>query len=173
MDLLTREEFQQHFRTATRAFHLELKDSYNVAHEDEPFRKWQAGEHDDHAWRRPWQAFIREVTGAGCVMQRVRVVTVPHTPYTRWLLDIAGDNVKAGEDIRYLPRHLAADVDFPPEDCWLFDDERLVLSVFPGDGRAGAFVTETDAALIHRYRVARDTLWERSIPHADYVQRVV
>src|SRR4051812_29098488 len=98
MDLLTKEEFQQHFAGSKRAFHLELRDTYNVVAEDEPFRKWQAGEYDDHAWRRPWQAFIRDVTRAGCVMQRARVVTVPHAAYTRWLLDIAGDNVEAGED---------------------------------------------------------------------------
>lgn len=166
---MTYEEFQTCFHDAKRAWHLELKDTYRVAHEDEPLRKWLAGAYDDLAWRRPWQRFILEVTSAGCEVQRLRVVTVPHTDYTRWLLAIAGDNVKAGEDIRYLPRHLATDVDFPAEDCWLFDDDRLVLSVFPGDGRTGAFVVETDPQLIERYRAARDLTWSRGVPHADYV----
>jgi hypothetical protein len=169
MDLLSSEEFRLYFHTAKRAFHLELKDSYHVDAEAEPLRKWQAGEYDDHAWRHPWQSFLRERTAAGCAIQRVRVVTVPHAPYTKWLLSIAGDNVKAGEDIRYLPRHLAADVDFPSEDCWLFDDDQLVLSIFPGDGRQGAFAAEHDPDLMHRYRVARDTVWDRAIPHAEYI----
>ncbi|MFC5834672.1 DUF6879 family protein [Nonomuraea insulae] len=168
MARLSDQDFQQHFRTAKRAFHLELKDSYHVNSETEPFRKWRAGEHDDHAWRRSWQAFLRE-TSAECLIQRVRVVTVPHAPYTRWLLDIAGDNVKAGEDIRYLPRQLATDIDLPEEDCWLFDDEHLVLSTFPGDGRAGVFVATDDAHLLRRYATARDLVWERAIPHAEYI----
>ncbi|MFI6534205.1 DUF6879 family protein [Nonomuraea sp. NPDC050547] len=170
MNLISGDAFREHFQPGVRAFHLELKDAYHVDSEAEPLRKWQAGEYDDHAWRRPWQGFLRERTDAGCVIQRVRVVTVPHSTYTRWLLAIAGDNVAAGEDIRYLPRHLAVDVDFPVEDCWLFDDDQLVLSVFPGDGRKGAFASETDPGLISRYRVARDLVWDRAIPHAEYVR---
>jgi hypothetical protein len=162
-------EFQRRFSVCKRAFHLELRDSYHVASEEEPFRKWQAGEHDDHVWRRPWQSFLREQAAAGCVIQRVRVVTVPHSAYTRWLLAIAGDNVAAGEDIRYLPRHLAADIYLPEEDYWLFDDDQLVLSTFPGDGRAGLFTTADDAQLIRQCRTARDLTWERSIPHSDYI----
>ncbi|GAA2220290.1 hypothetical protein GCM10009850_122170 [Nonomuraea monospora] len=169
MAQLSDDDFRQHFSRAKRAFHLELKDSYHVDSEAEPFRKWRAGEHDDHAWRRPWQALVREHTSAGCLIQRVRVVTVPHTLYTRWLLDIAGDNVKAGEDIRYLPRHLTTDVDLPEEDCWLFDDEHLVLTMFPGDGRVGVFVATDNSHLLRRYLAARDRVWERAMPHAEYI----
>ncbi|MEV0618524.1 DUF6879 family protein [Nonomuraea sp. NPDC050404] len=166
---LSDEDFQQYFRDAKRAFHLELKDSYHVVSEAEPLRKWKAGEFDDHAWRRSWQAFLREQTANGCMIQRVRVVTVPHSLYTRWLLNIAGDNVKAGEDIRYLPRHLAESIDLPEEDCWLFDEEHLVLSTFPGDGRVGVFVVADNARLIDRYAGVRDLVWQRAIPHAEYI----
>ena len=38
-------------------------------------------------------------------MERVRVVSEPHSDYTRFGIDLARRlNVPAGEDIRYLPR---------------------------------------------------------------------
>ncbi|GAB0102412.1 hypothetical protein JMUB6875_13800 [Nocardia sp. JMUB6875] len=42
-------------------------------------------------------------------MQRVRVVTEPHTDYIRFAIAITAGNVAAGEDIRWLPREHAPD----------------------------------------------------------------
>jgi hypothetical protein len=47
MEPLSYDEFKAIARTNRRAFHLELRDSYNVAAEDEPFGKWQRGEPDN------------------------------------------------------------------------------------------------------------------------------
>ena len=105
-----RAEFRIQNRDRRRAFHLELKDTYNVAAEDEPFGRWQRGEPDDYAWHQGWLDFLREVTAAGVQVQRVRVVSTPHTDYTRWGLEVARLNIQAGEDVRYLPRHLTKDI---------------------------------------------------------------
>jgi len=106
MEPLSLEEFEEAVRRSRRAFHLELRDSYNVAHEDEPFRKWLSGEPDSYAWRRDWLTFIREVTESGTVVQRVRIASVPHTDYFRWEIALTPHNIEAGEDVRCLPRHL-------------------------------------------------------------------
>ncbi|SRR6266487_1799432 len=169
MEPLSYEEFKTLVRGSKRAFHLELKDTYNVAAEDEPFGRWQRGEPDDYAWHQDWLGFLREVTAASVQVQRVRLVSVPHTTYTRWGLDVSRLNTRAGEDMRYLPRHLAGDIDWPDDDFWLLDDDKLVLSVFSGDGRTGGFARNTSPQLLAQCLAVRDQVWARAIPYAQYV----
>jgi hypothetical protein len=163
------EDFKTLTAASKRAFHLEQRDTYNVEAEDEPFGKWLRGEPDDYAWHRDWARFVRQVTAAGICVQRVRVVSVPHVAYTRWGLDVAPLNIEAGEDIRYLPRHLTEDIQWPDEDYWLLDDDQLILSVFSADGRTGAFAAGTSPELVRQCRIVRDQVWERAIPYAQYV----
>jgi len=169
VERISPDEFKAMLRTSRRAWHLELRDTYNVRVEDEPFRRFLSGEPDDYAWRRPWLGFIREVTDAGIAIERLRLISVPHTDYTRWGLKLASQNIEAGEDVRYLRRELAGDVALPDEDCWLLDDDSLVLSVFFEEGRVGGFAREPDHDLTARYRAVRDELWPRAVSHAAYI----
>lgn len=164
MERMTYDEFKATLRACKRAWHLELRDTYHVAIEDEPFRRFLEGEPDDYAWRRSWLSFIREVSGAGVVVQRLRLVSVPHTDYTRWGLALAPQNIAAGEEVRYLRRERAEDIELPPEDCWLFDDNDLVLSVFSDDGRTGGFTRESNHELTDWYRQVRDPNLAESHP---------
>jgi hypothetical protein len=168
MERLTYDEFEALLRASRRAWHIELRDTYNVESEDEPFERFLNGEPDDYAWRAEWLDLIREVTAAGLIVQRARIVTVPHSDYTRWGLVVAPQSIDAGEDIRYLPRHLAGDIDLPQDDYWLFDDDTLVLSVFSEDGRTGWFARESDIDLTVHCRKVRDQVWSRAIPFAEY-----
>jgi hypothetical protein len=172
MLVLFNPEFHQLFREASaRAFHLETKDSYTTPEEAEPLRKWLAGEPDtDTGWYSEWDELVATTCRRGVKVQRVRVVTVPHTDYTRWLLATSETEVAAGEDIRWLPRHLTVPDDYTSDDWWLFDDTRLGYTLFDREGRfAGLGVTD-DPVLLARARRVRDTLWERAIRHADYVR---
>jgi hypothetical protein len=169
MEQLTYDDFKAMARTSRRAFHLELSDDYNIASEDEPFGKWQRGEPDDYAWHQDWLRFLREATAAGIRVQRVRVVSLPHTGYTRFGLAIGRLNTEAGEDLRYLPRDLTQGIDLPGEDYWLLDDDRLVLSVFSEDGRTGGFALETSEQLLQQCLAARQQVWELATPYAEYV----
>jgi hypothetical protein len=101
-------------------------------------------------------------------VQRVRLASVPHSDYVRWGLDISPLNIEAGEDIRYLPRHLTEGIELPDEDYWLLDDDTLILSVFSPDGRTGGFARESSQELLRQCLVARDQLWDRAIPYAQY-----
>lgn len=168
MEPLGYEDFKAVAASGKRAFHLEQRDSYHVAAEDEPFGRWLAGEPDDYAWHQDWLSFLRQATAAGVAVQRVRLASVPHTDYIRWGLHIARLSIAAGEDIRYLPRHLAAGIRLPEEDFWLVDDDKLIWSVFSADGRTGGFAWEDRPELVRQCREVRDQAWERAVPYARY-----
>src|SRR5947207_275400 len=114
---ITGQRFEELLRRSRQAFHLELRDSYHVEQEDEPFARWLAGQPDDYAWRRDWLSFVQAVTAAGTDIRRLRVVTEPLSYYVRWEKSLDPQNIAAGEEIRYLPRRAATDIEFPAEDC--------------------------------------------------------
>jgi hypothetical protein len=169
MEPVSYEDFKALACTRRRAFHLEQRDAYNVAVEDEPFRRWLHGEPDDYAWHADWLEFVRQATAAGVLVQRVRLASVPHTDYVRWGLDVSRLNTEAGEDIRYLPRHLAVGIDLPAEDYWLLDDDMLILSVFSAAGRTGWFAWPSDPGSLGQCVTVRDQVLERAVPYAQYV----
>src|SRR6266516_6899861 len=108
MELLTADQRDALFDTFQRdAFHLELRDSYAVDSEDESYRRWKRGEPPDPADQdRPWLQRIRRITQRGGIVRRIRVITEPISEYVRFEYDSTPENLAAGEDIRWLPRHL-------------------------------------------------------------------
>jgi Family of unknown function (DUF6879) len=116
----------------------------------------------------PLSACLRRGHDSSGQCQRVRLAPSPHTGYIRWGLDISPLNIEAGEDIRYLPRHLTTGIELPDEDYWLLDDDTLILSVFSADGRTGGFALEPDPDLLRHCLAVRDQVWDRAIPYARY-----
>jgi hypothetical protein len=169
MEPLSYESFKALALASKRAFHLEQQDSYNVASEDEPFGRWLRHEPDDYSWHQDWLSFLLQATAAGVAVQRVRLASVPYSDYIRWGLDVSPLNIEAGEDIRYLPRHLTKDIELPDDDFWLLDDDTLILSVFSPDGRTGGFASETDPDLLAQCLTVREQVWDRAIPYSQYV----
>ncbi|MGW2153910.1 DUF6879 family protein [Nonomuraea sp. NPDC001699] len=166
---LTRDDFRALWLRRRRAFHLEMRDSYGVEDEEGPFRRWLLGETDDYQWHQSWLSFARMSTRRGTIIQRARIVTEPLSDYIKWAMTIDPQNIEAGEDIRYLPRHQAADLHLPEEDYWLLDEDTLVLSLFMPDGSSGGFGLVSDPGLLEECRTARDQVWARAIPYALYV----
>ncbi|MGW4770256.1 DUF6879 family protein [Nocardia sp. NPDC004278] len=154
----------------TEAFHLEVQDTYGVPDEDEAFRAFIANEpYDYREWFQDWYRFVQELTGRGVSMSRVRVVTVPHTDYQRWSLVIAGLNVEAGEEIRYLPRHLAGGV--PTDDYWLLDNKAVAFNLSDKDGRGtGSSAVTTDPVIVGQCLRIKERLWGMSTLYTEYVQ---
>lgn len=152
------------------AFHLEVGDVYAVPTESERFRRFLEGEPalpDEHKNR--WNDLIRETTRRGVVVGRVRVVTVPHTDYHRWLLSVTDTNTAAGEDIRYVLRHLAGEV--PPDDWWLLDNERVVYNMVGADRKPAGLAVTADAGIVGYCRSVKERLWASAIPYGEYVGR--
>jgi hypothetical protein len=170
VDLLQGEAFDDLFGTFNhQAFHLEVQDSYHTPEENAPFHLFLDGQTDNYAWHQPWLNLVREVTGVGKSIRRARVVTVPHGDYTRWGLTVAPHNIAAGEDIRWLPRHLMNTADLSADDYWLFDDDRVVFTVFEPGGRFAGGAATTDPTIVQYCRTVRDRVWEVAIPHDQYV----
>lgn len=170
MELLQDKAFDDLFHSFARsAFHLEVQDSYHTPDEAGPFELFLTGQDDDFAWHQPWLNLVRNVTASGKSIRRARVVSVPHVDYSRWGLTVAPHNIKAGEDIRWLPRHLIdADV-LTVDDYWLFDDNLVVFTVFEPSGRFAGGAATKDSKIVAYCREARDRVWAAAIPHGEYV----
>jgi hypothetical protein len=78
VELITSDQRDELLATFERdAFHLELRDAYHVANEDDPFKRWLNGDPDDRTWQRPWLSRVREARRSGRSVRRVRVGGVP------------------------------------------------------------------------------------------------
>jgi hypothetical protein len=163
------------FRAARfRAFHLEVRDQYLMDDEQEALRRFDAGvayERDEQpeSWK-AWDALMVESAGRGVALERLRVVTVPHTNYTRWLLSATDDNIATGEAVRWLPRHLVDPADLPYDDYWLFDTNMVAFNTFAEDGAFTGLSITTDPALVARCSRVRKRLWPKGIDHQRYCE---
>lgn len=170
MEFLQNEAYYALFRAFARtAFHLEVQDSYHTPDEAGPFQLFLTQQNDDLAWHQPWLNLVRNVTAAGKSIRRVRVVTVPHVDYTRWGLTVAPHNIAAGEDIRWLPRHVIEADTLSADDYWLFDDDLVVFTVFEPSGRFAGGAATSDPTIVSYCRTVRDRVWAAAIPHSKYV----
>lgn len=173
-DALDPEDFAGLFATVRRtAVHLELRDAYTP--DDPLFLRWQAGQvtsADIAEHEHEWAEIARTTVGRGVTMRRVRVVSEPLAPFTRFEYDGAGAlNEAAGEQVRWLPRRQAVGLCLPANDYWLFDDRLIRFGYFSGVGDyLGAELTE-DLALIKQCGNAFEEVWKRATPHKDYRPR--
>jgi hypothetical protein len=172
VELITSDQRDELFATFERdAFHLELRDAYHVAGEDDPFHRWLNGWPDDGVWQQPWLSRIRRATRSGRTVRRVRVVTEPLTDYIRWEHAVTAANQEAGEDIRWLPRHLVpSGIAWPlrANDWWLFDDRLLAVGHLRQDGSVLGSELIDDPRTVSTCARLRDQLWVIAVPHAQY-----
>jgi hypothetical protein len=148
--------------------HLEMRDAYGTAVELPHMAKWVAGEPDDLAWLEEWCNTLRAHVAAGKSVRRARIVSEPLSDYQRWSYSIAHPMVRAGEDIRWVPRRLVSSVALPGNDFYLFDDRLAVFLIYAGNGLAMDRVTSTEPADVQLCRSAFEAVWNLSIPHRDY-----
>jgi hypothetical protein len=169
--LPTSEQWGQLFGACERsAVHLEMRDSYDISDEDSMFAAWRAGRHDELAgWWRPWLDLIKETTGRGVQVRRARIVSEPVTEYIRFEYEITYANVAAGEQVRWLPRRAASALALPGNDFWLLDGRRVLFNHFTGDGQELGHEWSEDPAVIHLCETAFEAVWQRAIPHEEYL----
>lgn len=155
-----------------QAFHCEMRDSYLVDDEAEALRRFMAGEPPLTERPGPWQAWrdlMRDTTQRGVAVRRVRVVTVPHSDYVQWLLQITADGeLGSYENIRWLPRHLLDPELLSLDDWWLFDNHLLAYNLVNGEGAPAGLAATEDPMVVSAYCSARDRLWEKAIPNVQY-----
>ncbi|WP_245717687.1 DUF6879 family protein [Nocardia jejuensis] len=173
MEFRPSKQFPEWMRTARKsAFHMELRDAYAVPSESEPLRRFLNGEPPPVYDTSGWTELIRETTDRGLAISRVRVVTVPHSDYQRWLLSVTHENVDAGEDIRYLPRHLAESAHLPSDDWWLFDDELVAFNLVDSEGRPAGYGVTADPSIAAYCSSVKERLSTLAVPFYKYLQQV-
>ncbi|MGF6889451.1 hypothetical protein ABIA39_008947 [Nocardia sp. GAS34] len=151
-----------------RAFHLETRDEYRSESEQDGLHAFLSGQDPHGDWFSPWQKFVTELTERGVRMQRGRIVTVPPTDYTRYLLALTPHNIAAGEDVRWLPRDRADPTDAITDDFWLMDDAVVGFSLFDtNDWFVGGAVT-SDPRIVDLASTIRDRVWATAVPHAQF-----
>lgn len=174
MGLLLGAEFGRLFTSfGQTARRLEVRDRYDVEGERPYIARWQAGLQDDREhldrYRSPWLDVVRANVAQGRIYQRVRVFSEPLTDYLRYALRGTRQTVAAGEDIRYLPRARANELDLPDHDFWLFDDRRLVLLAFTADDRPLGGLLITEPHVVGQYAAWLDRAAEHSMPYVDFL----
>ncbi|MEB3962565.1 hypothetical protein OKJ48_20240 [Streptomyces kunmingensis] len=166
--------FSDLFRLAERsAVHLEMRDSYMQS--DPSYQAWRAGERDrvednDPAVR-TWLRLMSETMERGVRVRRARICSVPESDYVRFEHHVTDANVRAGEEVRWLPRRRASDLAMPGNDFWVFDDQLVVFLHFGGDGELSPDGDEeraTCTALVRMCSSAFEAVWERAVPHSEY-----
>ncbi|MET8611917.1 DUF6879 family protein [Streptomyces misionensis] len=156
------------FRTARHSCrHLETRDAYAL---DEDYREWAAGERFDPAERWSWWGELVSATVArGVSVQRARIVSEPLSPYVRYEYELTSPhNIKAGEDVRWLPRRQASALALPGNDFWLFDNGSVLFNHFAGDGTMTGEELVTDPAVVRLCASAFVSVWDRAVPHDQY-----
>jgi hypothetical protein len=159
--------FEALLKSAERsAVHLEARDTYDAS--DPAFQKWLI-DGDTSFNFDGWIELIGKAVERGVRMRRLRIVSEPVSDYIRWEHAISYGNVQAGEDLRWLPRHLAYDLPAPLADYWMFDQRIISYNYTGGDGTdTNKLDFVTDPRKIIPIVGMFEMLWERSIPHVDY-----
>ena len=153
------------------AFRLEALDRYAVPVEEEPLRRFLAGEPLDTGWLEPWLALVRAAAAAGKVIQRVHVVSEPPAAvdYLRYEFAYYRHTTAAGEDVRILPRVHAERLGLPARDFWLFDACRAALMRFDREGSLHGIELTDDPQVVARCCHWRDVALHYAIPFDRYV----
>ncbi|MYS63460.1 hypothetical protein GTW66_04845 [Streptomyces sp. SID5473] len=144
-----------------------MRDAYGL---DDDYREWVRGDRFDPAERWPWWIeLVRSGVDRGVAVHRARIVSEPVSAYVRYEYELtAGHNLKAGEDVRWLPRRQASDIALPGNDFWLFDGTTVLFNHFAGDGTMTGEEAVTDPAVVRLCRDAFVAVWGRAVAHGAY-----
>lgn len=169
------DEFTRLFETFEHtAFRLETLQKYTVEYEEEPIRRFLAGEPRPHdPSKDEWCDLIRQARADGKRMERVHVVVEPLTDYMRYELGWSyGNNVEAGEDIRIAPVPTGTWIEPIPRnrDFWLFDSHDLWTMTYDDEGRFLYAEHVEDPANIVRHNHLRDVAMHAAIGFREYTQ---
>src|SRR5213078_2293926 len=98
--------------------------------------------------------------GRGVEVRRARIVSEPVSEYIRfehYLTPFV--NVRAGEQVRWLPRRRATDLALPGNDFWLLDGRIVLVNHFTGEGESADHDVLEDPALAKLCATAFEAVW--------------
>ncbi|KIF76360.1 hypothetical protein QR77_25710 [Streptomyces sp. 150FB] len=154
------------------AVHLEMRDTYAVAEERSDVARWNAGRWTHEDGKRSlagWLSMVEETVGRGVTLRRARIVSEPVTDYIRFEHFTTPLNIEAGEEVRWLPRRQAIGIALPAVDFWLIDESVVRFNHFSGSGDAVEPEITEDPSVAALCASAFEAVWERALPHENYV----
>ncbi|MEQ4208282.1 DUF6879 family protein [Actinopolymorpha sp. B9G3] len=171
-NLVSGEAFVDLFRRFEHtAYRLEVRTSYGSSEEDDAFPRFLAGEDPGLDWFEPWLDLMREQTGHGKRVERVRLIDDPPSDYLRFELWGTPHNLAAGEDIRYLDRRKAPELDLPTHDYWLFDSRLVARLEFGQQDRFLGVTLDETPSIVVRHCYWRDAAWHHAETFDHYRER--
>lgn len=153
------------------AWRLEARREYQVDYESDRYKTFLRGEDPGITGREVWLGTIREITGRGLRVERVRLFDEPPTDYQRFLLWGTGHTVAAGEEIRYLTRATSEEMGLPARDFWLFDSRVLGEFRYEGDRSLGMELIDDPVEVLAGCQI-RDAAWHYAIRYEAFKARV-
>jgi hypothetical protein len=152
-----------YFAASVSVWKLELRDRYGV---DSARRSLSPSEVAESV--RPVVAATRAKLEAGVDLRRIKTVSEPPSDYMRGAYDVASLLVEAGEDIRWLPRHLASGLLLPGNDMFVLDGKAVMFNVHDGDDNPAGQQWDDDPALVESCSAAFEAAWSVAVRHRDY-----
>lgn len=159
--------FERMVHNAQRSVvHLEMRDTYDTT--DAAFIRWKEDSNTDYEWD-DWIELVGSAVARGVRFRRLRIVSEPVTDYIRWEHAISDGNIRAGEELRWLPRRQAFDLMLPGADFFMFDQRIVRYNFNAGDGHSlRQYEHVSDPRMVAQVVAAFEMAWERAIPHEDY-----
>lgn len=156
---------------AQSAVHLELRDQYALGSHADAFTAWRSGALSSEERAARWSSFhdtVAAAVGRGVAFRRLRVVSVPVSPYIAFEYAGAPAAIKAGEDVRWVARFDLRDLLLPAHDFWIFDDRWITWAVFDGEGVVRSREVDDDSELAAHLMTGFERAWQRAVPHAEF-----
>ncbi|MFD9323838.1 helix-turn-helix transcriptional regulator [Streptomyces sp. NPDC060053] len=146
------------------AWRLESRSRY-AWHERRPeYRAFADGRHVDWDVQSEWCRNRRAQTALGKRFERVRVIDDPYTECQLYLLlQNSPRNAVSGEDVRFLTRAEADELELPREDFWIFDARTVARLRFDDRDETDGIELITDPAEVLRYAQVREAAWHRAV----------
>ncbi|MDT0341579.1 DUF6879 family protein [Streptomyces litchfieldiae] len=161
--------FDELLSSATRsAVHLEMRDVYAVVEEAGELKLWRSGRWTLDDGRRAlgeWMELVASVAKRGVAVRRARIVSEPVTDYIKYEHALTPLNVRAGEEVRWLPRRQALGIPLPAADFWLIDDRLVRFNHFSGAGEAVEPEMSEDPKIAALCSSAFEAVWNAAVPH--------
>jgi hypothetical protein len=155
------------------AYRLETLQRYTMPYEEEPLRRFLAGEpYPDDPTIKKWLTIVQDSVIAGKQIQRVHIVQEPLSDYIKFELEWGyPGNHKAGEEILIIPVEKGQWPDgLPKHDYWLLDSKQLIIMRY---GPEGAFLTAElvdDDVEVKKHNHWRDLALDKAIPYDQYMK---
>ncbi|MFJ2607397.1 DUF6879 family protein [Streptomyces sp. NPDC087425] len=154
------------------AWRLETRRRYASDEETDTYRQFTETGDVDWDYDNPYCRMIREQTGQGKRVERVRIVDEEPTTGQLYLLDNAKRNAVMGEDIRNLWRADADRLRLPAEDFWLFDSRLVAFLRFDDDDQLTHVDLSTEPAEVVRCSVVRDAAWHHAVTREQFMSEM-